>query len=542
MRKYWWIGLVLLVAVGGGLLYAKYSHFSSGSAQVQQENETGIQGAVARAGDLTLVVSGSGELVPLAEINLGFQDEGELVELKVQAGDQVQEGDILAVLQIDQTAAELASDLAAANLEVLQVQQALDRLYENAQVATAQALLAFEEAQQEVETLKNDEQEIALALQALRQAEDAVQEAERNLYIVNSTPSQQAINTAYASLMFKKRDLLEIQDQISKVEYQFKSSHDPLVRDRLDLQLKNLRVQLANQQIGYENALYKYENMNNPPDEIELSVAEARLRTAKAQQAQAQVDWQDAQNGPPAGDLAMAESLLEEAQADWERLKNGPDTADIELLEAQLAKAEAKLEMLQAGQLLIELVAPMDGIVLSTNVAAGDRIGGQSVLTLGDVSQMMVEVYLDEADSTAVQVGDRVEVIFDALPETAFAGNVVQVDPSLVRAGNTQALHAFVQLDPQSNELIKLPLGLNAGVDIIVGETINAILVSVDALYQDEDGGYFVYVIDGQAIEQRPVEVGLVDATTVEILSGLQAGEQVALEDQDFDQEQGYDN
>lgn len=540
MRKYRWIGLVLLVAVGGGLLYVMYSHFSSGSVQVQQMNETAIQGAVARVGDLTLMVSGSGELVPVAEIDLGFQDDGELVELKVQIGDQVQEGDVLAVLQIDRTAAELASDLAAANLEVLQTQQNLDQLYENAQVATAQALLTFEEAQQEVETLKNDELESALALQALRQAEDAVQEAEKNLYILNSTPSQQAVNTAYASLMFKKKDLREIQDQISKFEYQFKSSHDPLVRDQLDLQLKSLLVQLANQQIYYENALYKYENMNNPPDEIDSSVAEARLRTAKAQQAQAQVDWQEAQNGPPAGDLAMAESQLEKAQAEWERLKKGPDPADIELLEAQLVKSEAKLRMLQAGQLLIELVAPMDGTVLSTNVEAGDRIGGQNILTLGDVSQTMVEVYLDEADSVAVQVGERAEVIFDALPDTTFTGNVVQVDPSLVRAGNTQAVHAFVQLDPQPNELIKLPLGLNAGVDIIAGETVNAILVSVDALYEDEDSGYFVYVIDGQTVEQRPVELGLVDATTAEILSGLQAGEQVALGYQDFDQEQGY--
>jgi len=394
----------------------------------------------------------------------------------------------------------------------------------------------------EVEALGNRDLDKSVALQSLEQAQEAVQEAEMNLYIANSTPSQQAIDIAYASLLFKEKELREIQDRIAQAEYQFKSASNQMDRDRLDQQLLNLRVQLANQQVKVESARYKYENMDLPPDEIDLSVAETRLTTAEVQLEEAQKNWQKVEAGPAEGDLAMAEAQLAEAQSEWERLKNGPDPDQVALLEAQLEKAELTLEMLQAENLVSDLKAPMDGIVLSIDAQVGDRVGNQTVLTLVDVSQMMLEVFLDETDLVSVQKGARAEIIFDAFPESTFSGEVIQVDPELVRAGNSQAVRALVLLDSKQDDLDKLPLGLNAGVDIISGEATNAVLVSLDALHEDVDGSYIVYVIKGETLEPRPVQVGLEDATTAEIITGVQPGEQLAIGNLDFDQEQVYDN
>ena len=536
-NKIAWIGLVLIVVIAAGYLYLTLSASSSDSNQDQLVGETEIQSAVTRTGDLTLLVGGSGELIPVSKIDLGFQEKGGLVELNVQVGDQVQADEVLARLQIDHTPAELEMNLASAELEVLRAQQELDQLYENAQMAAAQALLAVESAQLAVDDLENFELMQALAQQTLYLAEEAVQDAEMNLYIVNSSPSQQALDTAYASFLFKEKELEEIQDQIAQTELQFKSAPNQIVRDRLSQQILNLRVQLANQQVEYENALYKYNTMDDPPETIDLSVAEARLTTAQAQLAEAQKNWERVQDGPPAGDIAMAEAQLAEAQAGWERLINGPDQDEIVLAEAQLAKAEAKLAAVQAGELVLDMVAPMDGTVLTIGAEVGDRISNETILTLADLSQPSLEVYLDEIDSANVHVGDRTEVIFDAIPEVLFSGQVVEIDPSLVRNGNSQAVRALVLLDALPNELIKLPLGLNAAVDIIAGEAVNVVLVAVDALHKDADGSYSVYVIDGDALESRPVQVGLMDATTAEIVAGLQPSEQVAIGNLNFDQE-----
>ena len=532
-----WIGLALFVIIAGGFLYLTLSAASGDSNQGQLAGEDEIQGAVARTGDLILSVSGSGELVSVSEPGLSFQEQGELVELNVHVGDQVQTGDVLARLQIDQTAAELAANLTSAELEVLRAQQNLDQLYENAEFAAAQALVALEGAQLAVEELLDDELEQALAQQALHLAEEAVQEAEMNLYIVNSSPSQEAIDIAYASLLFKEKDLKEMQLRLAQTEYQFKSAPNQVVRDRLNQQILNLRVQLANQQLEYENALYKYNTLDDPPEMVDLTVGEAQLSTAQAQLAEAQKNWEEVESGPKESDLAVAEAKLGEAQAELDNLKDGPDPDEIVLAEAQLAKAEAKLAMLQAEQLVLDLVAPMDGTVLSISAEVGDRINNQTILTLADLSQPRVEVFLDEADSADIQVGNQAEIIFDAIPELIFEGQVVEIDPGLSRIGNTQGLRVVVVLDPLPNELIKLHLGLNAAADIITGEATNAVLVTVEALEQQDDGSYSVYVINGETIEQRPVQVGLMDATTAEIVAGLQSREQVAIGNLNFDQE-----
>ena len=215
----------------------------------------------------------------------------------------------------------------------------------------------------------------------------------------------------------------------------------------------------------------------------------------------------------------------------------GITSDELALLEAQLAKAEVNLQLLQSEQLVLDLVAPMDGIVLSIDAEIGDRINNKPILTLADLSKSMVAVSLDEIDMANIQVGNQAEVRLDALPDQTLHGQVVQIDPSLVRIGNLQAARIWVLLDALPSDLIWLPLGINTGVDIVTGEAVDAILVTNEALYEDEHGGYVVYVISGESLEPRTVQVGLMDATTAEIMAGLQPGEQVAIGNLNFDQE-----
>jgi RND family efflux transporter MFP subunit len=539
VKRSWlvWIGLGLIVIIVGVLITQTLVVYFNDSNANQLADEIEIQEVIARRGTLTISVNGLGEFVSSDEIELGFQENGQLVGLNVGVGDQVQVGDVLAQLKIDQTSAELGASLAAAQLQVLQRKQNLDQLYQNAELEAAQALHALEEAQLALDSLENYELELALAEQELRLAESAVEEAELNLAIVNASPSQGALDTAYASLLFKEKELNEIENQLTQAEFQFKSAPNKSVRDRLNQQILNLRVQLANKQLEYENALYKYNTLDDPPDAIELSVAEAQLRTAQAQLADAQEKWETAQAGPGDGDLAIAQAQLAEAKAEWEHLKDGPDSNEIQLAEAALAKAEAELKLIEAGELILDLASPIDGTVLTVDAQVGDRINDQTILTIADLGQSLVEVYLDEIDSANVQVGDRAELIFDVIPERTFSGEVIQVDPELRNVGNAQGVRALVLLEEPPSSLVNLPLGLNATVDIIAEEAANAVLVTIQAIEQDSDGSDLVYVIEGEQVEMRLIQVGLKDATTAEIITGLEPGERVAVGGLNFTQE-----
>jgi len=126
-----------------------------------------------------------------------------------------------------------------------------------------------------------------------------------------------------------------------------------------------------------------------------------------------------------------------------------------------------------------------------------------------------------------VAVGYEVEVIFDAFPDDIFTGHVIEVDPSLYEAGNVTTIKTLVELDSESfSKPRNLPIGLNAAVDVIGGRAENAVLIPVEALRELGPDEYAVFVVgDDGELKLRVVEIGIMDFTYVEIVSGLEAGE-----------------
>ncbi len=537
-KKVLWVAAAILVVVlSGGLLYIAVTGTAAATLQNQGQDETAIQQGVARSGELIVSVSGSGELAPASTTDLSFQEIGELVALNVKAGDEVQAGDVLARLEVDRTPAEQKADIASAELAVVLAQQVLDRLYENTQLDAARALAALEDVQQALDELSIIDTELASAQDEVAQAKEAIAEAELQIALLNATPSQEAIDIAYSSLLFKEKDLQDLEKQLARIENQIKSAPDKTVRDRLKTQLLNLEIRLLELQTDYDNALYKYNALGAPADPFEVSLAEARLATAQAQLEAALKELERVQAGPESGAIALAAAQLSQAQDEWEHLKDGPDPEKIALAEAELARAQAKLDLVLGEQLILDLVAPVDATVVAVNAAVGDRIGNKPILSLADMDQLQVVVYIDETDLANVQVGNRAVVSFDALADMTFEGRITAVDPSLQVSSNTPAVQALVLLEPASHPLNDLPTGLNASVELIAGQVENAVLVPLEALQRESDNSYYVYVIEADGIERRPVEVGLMDLTTAQITGGLAAGEVVATGSLDVDQE-----
>jgi RND family efflux transporter MFP subunit len=170
-----------------------------------------------------------------------------------------------------------------------------------------------------------------------------------------------------------------------------------------------------------------------------------------------------------------------------------------------------------------QLIAPISGTVMSLDFSVGDVVGTSSVVTIADLSQPYLEVFLDESDWANVNVGYPVEVTFDILPERVFNGEVVQVDPGLYTSGNTSVVRTLVRLDTGGS--FKLPLGTSASVDVIGGRAENAVLVPLEALRETSPGEYAVFVVEDGKPRLRVIEVGIMDLLYAEVRSGLEAGE-----------------
>jgi len=227
-------------------------------------------------------------------------------------------------------------------------------------------------------------------------------------------------------------------------------------------------------------------------------------------------------------ELSLDRATLDEAQTYLAALKGEavPDDATgsnlIALKGAQLSVQSAEDELNAT-----KLIAPISGTIMSLDLVVGDSAGTSEVVTIADLSQKYLEVYLDETDWSNIAVGYDAEVTFDALPDQKFTGKVTQVDPGLYSSGNTSVIHGLVLLDSTDTEL-NLPIGSSAAVDIISGRAMNAVLVSVDALRETTPGHYAVFVMENGTPKLRVIEVGIQDLFNAEVKSGLEPGEVVS--------------
>jgi HlyD family secretion protein len=510
-----WISFaaILFIGIGG---FVAYRILGTSSAEISETPQ--IQTAVARSGDLTVFATGVGQVIPATEVNLGFDESGTLADLLVKVGEQVQVGQVLAQLETNRSEEEIALALAEAELNVLTAQQTLDDIYDSIQMNAAQALLAVEDAEQALEDLRNSDLRQAQALQAVAEAQEAVNQAERTYNATRSTASQSTIEAAYAELVLAEKRL---KDQEAKFD-------DYANKPDEDLGKANARLKLAEAQAAYDNALRYYNAVTGTGSELELELTAAELATAQAKLAEAQREYERIMAGPTPGEIALAEAELAIAQARYEILENGPDPAEIALAEANLANAQAKLALAREDQAIVDLVAPFDGTIMAISASVGEAVGTGPIITMADLDLPVLEVYLDEADLDKVAIGFEVEVIFDALPDDTFTGKVTEVSPSLQSVSNVDAVLIWMQLDADSfSKPLSLPVGSNASVDVIGGRTQNAVLVPVEAVREIGPNEYAVFVMEDGEPRLRVVTVGLMDYTSAEITSGLEAGEVV---------------
>jgi HlyD family secretion protein len=506
--------VLVVLAVAGAL----YIYRANQKQAATQTTVSALQTALAKRGSLTVSASAAGQVVTSDEVSLGFDEAGTLSDLLVKVGDRVTQGQALARLTTDESAEDIALSLAEARLSVLTAQQAVDDLTSTNALAAAQALKDVEDYQQALEDLQNPDLRQAQAAQAVAEAQEAVNTALSLYNGVRSTADAATIAKAKAELTIASNKLREAKDRYD--DYADKPD------TALDKAAETLRYNAA--LTAYNTALRYYNAVTGTGGEVDLAQTAADLAAAQAKLAEAQRAAERVADGATPGEIALAEANLAAAQAKYATLKNGPDPAEVSRAEAELASAKAKLAVAEQNQPVIELTAPMEGTILTINSSVGEEVEAGAFLTMADLTQPLLQVYLDETDVDKAIVGYEADVTFDSLPNQSFTGHIIEVNPSLQSVSGVSAVLVMVQLDSDSYAKSQmLPVGSNASVEVIGGRTENAVLVPVEALREISPGEYAVFVMENGEPRLHVVTVGLQDYTYAEITSGVNAGDTV---------------
>lgn len=219
------------------------------------------------------------------------------------------------------------------------------------------------------------------------------------------------------------------------------------------------------------------------------------------------------------------------------------DRARSELKDAEIEHRKAMLDV-QKGQAALRdiqqrlgdnrLNSPIDALILSVNVKPGDGAKREgSLLTLGNPSRETVDLNLATLNASRVRINQVARVSMIGPNAKTFAGRVISLAPQAAAqkegsgSGQAQAkVQASVALDRPSRVLIP---GSQVSVEIVFDQRRNVLTLPLEAVQQLESQP-FVWLKNrlGQA-EKRAIQLGLQSLTTVEVRSGLQAGEMVAV-------------
>lgn len=200
----------------------------------------------------------------------------------------------------------------------------------------------------------------------------------------------------------------------------------------------------------------------------------------------------------------------------------------VEAAEAATAAAQAQIKTAQARLAKSMLFAPIDGVVAFRGVNVGDRVenmgGNDPLFRIVDNRILDLTVSVPSTRLADVKVGQAIAFSTDALPGSTFTGKVMFINPEIDESSRSARVVVEV-----ANRGGALKGGMFAKGRIVVANRDGVLQVPREALlnWSLEQKTADVYVVKGDVAEKRSVKTGASSDGIIEVLSGVQAGEQV---------------
>ena len=293
------------------------------------------------------------------------------------------------------------------------------------------------------------------------------------------------------------------------------------VRPEINGRIEQLPVDLGDQ-VKKNDLLFKLDDaeLQNQKASSTTAVARASLELTKAQR-----DFQRA--GQLLTDKLISQELYDDAKTTYELAKTSLDRShkELELIEERLTKTEVR--------------APFDCTVLTRPVSIGQAVsgsggvsGGTEVLTIADLTSMVINAHVNQADVPRLRENQSVEVTVEAVPGLRVVGTVERIAPQATIKNNIKGFASRIVL--KNVDRLVRP-GMTANIKIPVASAGNVTAVPLAAVFteRNRDSGRFerfVFVKEGENLAKRNIKVGVSDYFFAEVQEGLAPGEIVSLE------------
>ena len=232
--------------------------------------------------------------------------------------------------------------------------------------------------------------------------------------------------------------------------------------------------------------------------------------------------------------LIQAESQLQQAKDSIHDIAMKEN--EIELVNTEVQRAEIALDEVEERHEETEIFAPITGIIIEKLVEVGQIIasgisnvnGGTALATIADMSRLFIIADIDETDIGSVRIGHAVTITADAFPDKKFKGLVKRIAPQGLVENSITIFKVKIEVLGKGRKILK-PM-MSANIDIITDHVENSIFTTRAGIREGEDGKFAMILKDDKP-ERIDVQTGIKNPIHVQILSGLNPGDQVILGD-----------
>jgi HlyD family secretion protein/macrolide-specific efflux system membrane fusion protein len=251
-------------------------------------------------------------------------------------------------------------------------------------------------------------------------------------------------------------------------------------------------------------------------------------------------------------DVAAAKNALEFAELMLERRKKGLESRAVAQLEVETAQSDVKAKQVavQTAEVALgaasdrlrytQIIAPMDGTVTERGIQPGEVVTpgvqatfeGKALLTVSDLSTLIVKADLNQIDVARVKMGQKVTLTLDALPGKTYEGLVTKIAPaSVTPKGKDVDVFPVEATLSKSDGLIKP--GMTADMRVHIETRKEILSLPIESVVKDQGKQYVTRVIldakGKQKTERVEVKIGARNDREMEIVSGLSEGTKVLI-------------
>jgi HlyD family secretion protein len=487
-------------------------------------------------GNLEIKVSGTGEIIPIEEINVKSKVSGEVFNLNVKEGDKVYQGQILA--KIDSRSLE----------KTIKDQEILIK---NLELAIESAKLNLEKLNfQYQNTLRGDDYNKALnqgilILNDFYNFYPGFIEDLRKIYFYkdfenydNNLKYYESYNPSFAG----KSQKLEFNYNILRTKYIELSENFKNISSQNEAKEKIIKD-------SYNLVLATYDLVNEGREMIRYLKQDLTLKNATHEKENI-INNHFQKLTSYLNSLAQYKQNLFDVISKINSYRDIIDNYDFDKKNLELSTKQKEIDLEQAKKKLNDLKedlndyyinAPLSGILSTLNIKKGDLIASNQIIGTIITNQKIAKISLNEIDAAKVKVGQNAILTFDALPDLRIKGKVIEISPVGKEEQGVVSYDVKISLEKENKE-IKPGMSVNA--EIITYSKSNILLIPNSAIKSYKTGKYVEIVknyilnkidtvspvvIPEEIIEKRYIEIGMSNDEFTEILEGLNEGEVIII-------------